>query len=996
MSFITDFNVQKLSVDNLKDGIKDKVRDYNNLYDVTSKLEIEQTKKELELSKLNGDEARVKRLEIEQLKRKIASNKTELSQKESVIKEHQKIISDFNKPKDDKTNIPFATNTEELPANLPGIPDDPDTATFKKNLEENKLKNISANTGTIDTADTAGFSQEDAESAQEITEIRSNNSLYSGLKSNDDDTITNERVKYFNSDNKTEGFILPWDGRLSYAYSSSQSIGNHMPYGDEWVGSPAIMNPYALIRFDHVAGSRHHKFLIDQKNNKGGFRSTLYKPYANVKDYGSSITIGTNDAKERIATFNDLKAKQELGITEADGTTYVDESGSLYVNEVDYSQEIWRPQKEVTVVKTGRTYSKNDDPAEVTVDTPLAGQNAELARANAIMAMRSNYETTKNIKANYKTIDKKSLDEENKNKITPDNPAFWVLKQGWKKCKKPDGKMLYVEPQHCEGDTIKSGASAEVIAQIEKDAESARSYIELQISRGWIKIGNNTKKRYLRKPNSKPTIKEPVEPTTDNLTNPENFTGTEQFQYRWADFLYCTYYDLIPNNLLVTLRRYPMPVGDNATMIGQDKTKQHLLPVASAITWMGAQTGNQVSELMTFSYHMNWRDLKAEINEIQGNEQGAADSPFGEGIGKWLGILSGQSNFNSVSGWDEQRAKFDPYKDGSYANRIYGPVNVIDSTKARDRGLAYDHQINLNFHYSLKSIGGINPKAAMLDIMANILALTYNNAGFWGGANRYFPNKPAYPFPGGKKSQDAWYSGNATGMLDGIADQLSTALGNIGSFVQNLITNPREALKGLAGKGTQLWMAEKQRDKRPAILGLKALLTGDPVGEWHLVIGNPFNPIMMIGNLICTNTKISFSDRLGADDFPDQMTVSITLDHGLSRDKGSVESMFNRGNGRLHYSYYGQNTEFWNNASSTRDSKIDCANCKQTVDDNFTGKKRVMSADTNSDYGGSARGGAVKDAWTMPQSALLQGKMYSSNKQAQALAEKIGFKSGGE
>ena len=144
------------------------------------------------------------------------------------------------------------------------------------------------------------------------------------------------------------------------------------------------------------------------------------------------------------------------------------------------------------------------------------------------------------------------------------------------------------------------------------------------------------------------------------------------------------------------------------------------------------------------------------------------------------------------------------------------------------------------------------------------------------------------------------------------------------------------------------------------------------------------------------NTKISFSDRLGADDFPDQMTVSITLDHGLSRDKGSVESMFNRGNGRLHYSYYGQNTEFWNNASSTRDSKIDCANCKQTVDDNLTGKKRVMSADTNSDYGGSANGGAVKNAWTMPQSALLQGKMYSSNKQAQSLAEKIGFKSGGE
>ena len=51
MSFITDFNVQKLSVDNLKDDVKDKVKDYNNLTDINSKLGIEQAQKELETVK---------------------------------------------------------------------------------------------------------------------------------------------------------------------------------------------------------------------------------------------------------------------------------------------------------------------------------------------------------------------------------------------------------------------------------------------------------------------------------------------------------------------------------------------------------------------------------------------------------------------------------------------------------------------------------------------------------------------------------------------------------------------------------------------------------------------------------------------------------------------------------------------------------------------------------------------------------------------------------
>jgi hypothetical protein len=62
------------------------------------------------------------------------------------------------------------------------------------------------------------------------------------------------------------------------------------------------------------------------------------------------------------------------------------------------------------------------------------------------------------------------------------------------------------------------------------------------------------------------------------------------------------------------------------------------------------------------------------------------------------------------------------------------------------------------------------------------------------------------------------------------------------------------------------------------------------------------NPIAMIGNLICSNVTIDFGEVLGPDDFPTEITATFELDHGRDRDRGEIESMFNRGDGRLYQS----------------------------------------------------------------------------------------------
>lgn len=397
---------------------------------------------------------------------------------------------------------------------------------------------------------------------------------------------------------------------------------------------------------------------------------------------------------------------------------------------------------------------------------------------------------------------------------------------------------------------------------------------------------------------------------------------SKSMPYRYSDFLYCKWIRRIPLNRLLTLRRYGAPTYDNLTIPGVkgENGPEYFKPVAQAVTFFGEGTDNKLSELLSFTLSMNWKKVEAEVNKVMGNEQGAEgiDNRLLSGLGKLIGALNG--DVNSAA---ETAGQFvDPYEGGPYAHKVYGPVNVINSVYKRDRGIDFKQTFNLTFEYHLESIGNVNPKAAMLDLMSNLLSLTYNNAAFWGGANRYFPAKPTYPFLGGKDGQNAWYRGDAKGFSDAVSKSFSNATSGIGSFLDTLGKDFVGSMKKLAAGAMGIGMIEMSKGRAPDVLQFKALLTGEPIGEWHLVVGNPYEPIEMIGNLICTETKFSFNDVLGQDDFPTELKMVVTLEHGRPRDKGDIESMFNKGAGRIYYAYK-NGMEPWNSASSTMNSVND-------------------------------------------------------------------------
>lgn len=455
-------------------------------------------------------------------------------------------------------------------------------------------------------------------------------------------------------------------------------------------------------------------------------------------------------------------------------------------------------------------------------------------------------------------------------------------------------------------------------------------------------------------------------PTTTSIINWGKGDPYGRTPFSFSDFIFCKYWGKIPNNRLITLRRYPAPILDNLRFPGMDGftspgnpdpkssdgaedsltgetvfegevgtpirsgddqgsgKKIEFPPMATALTFFGEETGNNLSDLLKFTTGFNWGDVESDVFKV-GTESNP-DMEAGPG-GLFGGMTSMARMLNIATGNFDQNAMLnqgnlppDPYDGGPYENRIIGPVNAITSVKKRERGIQYENKISLTFHYIARPVGGINTKAALLDIISNFLVIGSATAMFWGGQHRFMGQPQRYPFLGGDKGIQQWYRGDplgwgqtsmesfaskvvgSGGLIDMTKNFFSTLLGGGGSGDNDIMGGMKNLLSGdnVAGNIIRAKAAERSNGQIPYLTGLRALLIGEPVGEWHLTIGNPLNPIAMIGNLICNNIEVEFSDELGPDDFPLGVKVVVNLEHGMARDRDAIQSMFNRGMGRIY------------------------------------------------------------------------------------------------
>ena len=127
------------------------------------------------------------------------------------------------------------------------------------------------------------------------------------------------------------------------------------------------------------------------------------------------------------------------------------------------------------------------------------------------------------------------------------------------------------------------------------------------------------------------------------------------------------------------------------------------------------------------------------------------------------------------------------------------------------------------------------------------------------------------------------------------AEVLDTAVNNPGGAAQNLANKAKDL-----GAGSMLKGMLKNQLGRPALYALQSILSGEPVGLWHVRIGNPRNPIMSFGNLIMDGATVEHYGPLGIDDFPTGLKVTVTLKHAKSRDMIDIGKMYTMGTSSLY------------------------------------------------------------------------------------------------
>ena len=413
-----------------------------------------------------------------------------------------------------------------------------------------------------------------------------------------------------------------------------------------------------------------------------------------------------------------------------------------------------------------------------------------------------------------------------------------------------------------------------------------------------------------------------------------------QARYKYADFMYCKDLGKYANNHLLTLRRFAFPVGDNiyteAAMAKQDNNWSTMGDIGRLVTWFG-NDDNKLEDILKYDYEATWKPLRSEINRVESKEGEGADAPGGtKNLFNKAILAIGQTNYSYIKALTKgtNPALTLPFMSvpipaGQYQNdpvvlgqnydahKVYEPANTIRETNIYDGELKFSQEFSITFNYTLRAYDNINPKAAFLDLLGNIMVVTYRRGRFWGGENSIL---------GVSRDKSMWNIANniikkgsdtakrySSQLLNGDTQE---AVNSMKGDIANLYEKGKELVNNFLNNADLSKLAINITNAgidavtgilqnhlgRPAIYQFNSILDGDLTGLWHLTVGNPLNPIMSIGNLIMTKAEVQHYGPLGIDDFPTGLKVTVSLKHAQPRDSARIEHMYTKGLGTIYQS----------------------------------------------------------------------------------------------
>lgn len=452
------------------------------------------------------------------------------------------------------------------------------------------------------------------------------------------------------------------------------------------------------------------------------------------------------------------------------------------------------------------------------------------------------------------------------------------------------------------------------------------------------------------------SIKKLVE--LSNKFNDEGISALGQERFKYADFMFCKDLGRISNNYLITLRRFASPIGDD--IMCKNPSNRVAPDIGRMICYIGED--NKLDDILKYQYNTSWKELNAKIQEKLSEEDNGDRGIIGSIVnlsnpGYLKGVMQGKNGSGNMAlNWATHNTILGTVMDnkGTYEgneiwgnydqNKVYEPKDTVQDTHIYEGKLKFTHEFTLTFNYEMRAYDNINPRAAFMDLLANVHVVTYREGTFWEGQRKLngTSSNPAGWSKANAFIDQAWdkLGGFCEGLLTGNVDwgsvwgSISSAFGAAGQMLdeaKETITDPKkrsEAGKKITNKWKSSGMGDafkgmlKNKLGRPAIYAFDSLLKGDPVGFHHVTIGNPRSPIISIGNLIISSTSVQHYGPLGIDDFPTGLKVTVNLKHAKSRDAIEIQQMYTGGSGVLSAGFSGMNKieDYYDFGSNTNTS----------------------------------------------------------------------------
>lgn len=474
----------------------------------------------------------------------------------------------------------------------------------------------------------------------------------------------------------------------------------------------------------------------------------------------------------------------------------------------------------------------------------------------------------------------------------------------------------------------KSGAVAKGIGGTDVSEESS----EWRISNN-IPLMDSPAVRWQMNEHSKCSIKDLVQASEKGIMGAET--------YAYSDFMYCKHLGKLPNSYLITLRRFPIPVDDHISSTGFTESSRNThksknpSSIGCMVTWMGTP-GNEMSSILKYDFSMPFEFKTAEWESVDNAQEtqtplGQLAATFNSSYAKnvasgtqdpppYLNAMFGGNLGNTNTNYSAQQLA--QWQD---KNKVYGPVDAVKGTYMRGKnGLEFGHSITLTFDYELRSYDGINPRQAMLDLLSNILNVTYSSGTFWGGGYlgvnqaraNIFNNLEIFKSKGGFSDFIDAMSADADKGMSSVKQKFTKEDGSIDfGAIGNAVKSFGNQLGGMILGGFLNKLG------RPQKIFANSLLSPAPTGFWHVTIGNPKHPIMSLGNMILKKTSIEHYGPLGLDEFPTGLKVVCELERGKPRDIRDIEKIYMNGNDRIYHSMTGKVEDMYRYAKEYKGSK---------------------------------------------------------------------------